>query len=253
MRDVEYVLDFTAKLGSQMLAAGANLERADDTMTRVCRSYQLCEISIFSLSRMIHISAKDGEENFASRQITVPPMDIHLEQLSRLNQLSRRVCSEKPAPETLGTLLAEAQHGDEYPKWLVLIGRLIAMSGIGVLSGGRLGDIIASDLICFVLFWAIDALTFTNINGIIQNMLCMFFAGMSAHFLIFVGLGSQYSVICITCAMMILPGIPLVNAARNLLCGNEMNGILEMIKALIETLAIVLGLGLSILLLGGSL
>ena len=50
---------------------------------------------------------------------------------------------------------------------------------------------------------------------------------------------------------MMIPGIPLVNAVRNLLCGNEMNGILEILKVLMETVAIVLGLVLSIYLFGG--
>lgn len=48
MTDIEYILDFAANLGGKMLSVGANLERVNDTMYRICRSYHLNSISIFS-------------------------------------------------------------------------------------------------------------------------------------------------------------------------------------------------------------
>ena len=252
MKDIEYILDFAMNLGSDMLEAGSNLERANDTMNRICLSYGLSEISIFSLNSIIQISAKSDEDDYTLRQIAVPSMDIHLERLSRLNQLSRRVCAETPAPCLLMDLLASAKEIKEYKTWEILLARLFAMGGMCVLFGGTLGDIIAADLIIACMFWLIRMLSYSNINNVIRNTMCMLFAGIAAHGLVFIGLGQQYSVISITCAMMLLPGIPLVNAARNFLCGNEMNGILESIKALIETLAIVLGLGISMYLFGGT-
>ena len=42
--------------------------------------------------------------------------------------------------------------------------------------------------------------------------------------------------------MLMIPGIPLVNAVRNLLCGNEMNGILQLAKVFVETLSLAMGI-----------
>ena len=52
---------------------------------------------------------------------------------------------------------------------------------------------------------------------------------------------------------MIIPGIPLVNAVRNLFCGNEMNGILQLMSVLLASLCLALGLTISYILLGGVL
>lgn len=79
----------------------------------------------------------------------------------------------------------------------------------------------------------------------------MWVSGTLGLLLVRFGIGEQYFSIIITSSMMMIPGIPLVNAVRNLLCGNEMNGILEILKVLMETMAIVLGLVLSIYLFGG--
>lgn len=253
MKEIEYVLEFAMTLGSHMLAAGANLERANDTMNRVCVSYGLTDVSIFSLNSIIQISARSEEDDYTMKQISVPSMDIHLEKLSRLNQLSRRVCTEKPSPLILQDLLTETEKIEEYPRRVIIVGRLAAMGAMCVLFGGGLSDIIASDLIIFVLYWIIEAFSYSSMNSIISNMLCMFFAGTAAHFLVWAGIGTHFSVICITCSMMLVPGIPLVNAARNLLCNNEMNGILEALKAFTQTIAIVLGLGVSIFVFGGTL
>ena len=252
MKDIEYILDFAMHLGSSMLVSGANLERANDTMTRVCRSYHLSDISIFSLNSIIQISARSEEDDYTIRQISVPASDLYLERLAALNELSRKVCNETPHPAALHGMLREAERCEGYPQWAILAGRIFAMGGICVLFGGTMGDVIASDLIVFALYWVLAAFSRSNINNVIKNMLCMMFAGLSAHGLMYFGIGTQYDVICVTCSMMLVPGIALVNAARNLLCGNEMNGILEAIKAFIETVAIVMGLGITMAVFGGN-
>lgn len=251
MNQVEYVLDFAAGLGSRMLYTGANLERVDDTMNRICISYGLKEISIYSLSSTIMISAKDENDTYGSRQVSVPPSGIHLEKLDRLNRLSRKVCSETPPPEALADILKEAEDVKEYTTPLVILGYLIAMTSLCVIFGGSFGDVMAADCITFALFWINRWLTKPNLNHIIVNTVCMWLAGTFAIFLVKLGIGEHYFTIIITNSMMMIPGIPLVNAVRNILCGNEMNGILEFLKVILETLAIVFGLVLSIYMFGG--
>lgn len=251
MNDVEYVLDFVVNLGNRMLGAGANLERVNDTMTRVCLSYHLKSISIYSLNSTIMISARSADGIYGSRHTTVQPASIHLERLNQLNRLSRTVCDETPAPSSLASLLDKTQSAEEYSIPKVILGYMIAMTSLCVIFGGTVMDVIASDCITFVLFWLIRWLSGRNLNRIVVNTLCMWIAGTLGLLLVRIGIGKQYFSIIITGSMMMIPGIPLVNAVRNLLCGNEMNGILEILKVLMETVAIVLGLILSIYMFGG--
>lgn len=253
MNDLEYILDFTVNLGGCMLNSGANLERVNDTMNRICLSYHLNTISIFSLSSTIILSAKSPDNVSATRQLSIPSTGIHLEKLRRFNELSRRVCSETPAPSSLAKLLQEADTIQEYSTVTVIIGYLIAMSCLCIMFGGSLLDVLAADLITIVLFWTIRLLTKPQLNHIITNILCMWIAGTLAIFLVKIGLGEHYFSIIITNSMVMIPGIPLVNAVRNLLCGNEMNGILEFLKVILETVAIVLGLLISIYMFGGTI
>ncbi|MGF0033890.1 threonine/serine ThrE exporter family protein [Bariatricus sp. SGI.154] len=251
MNDVEYILDFVAGLGSRMLYTGANLERVDDTMTRICLSYHLESISIFSLSSTIIVSARSAGGAYGSRQITVPPASIHLEKLNRLNCLSRRICAEKPEPAVLAGLLEEAEQVEEYSVLTVILGYLAAMTSLCVIFGGNILDIVAADCITVALYWIVRWLSRPNLNHIVVNTLCMWFAGTLAIVLVSLGIGEHVFSIIITSSMMMIPGIPLVNSVRNILCGNEMNGIIEFFKVILETIAIVLGLILSIYMFGG--
>lgn len=251
MDHIESILDFAVGLGSRMLYCGANLERVDDTMTRICRSYRLNSVSIFSLNSIIILSARTEEGAYASRQAAIPPASIHLEKLGRYNQLSRKVCMETPPPESLLELLQEAEEGTEYTNIQIILGYQAAMTSLCIIFGGNLKDVIAANIGTFVLFWIIRRLTGSNLNRIIVNTFSMWLAGIFAILLVKFGIGEHIFTIIITNSMMLIPGIPLVNAVRNILCGNEMNGILQIFKVLLETIAIVLGLILSIYMFGG--
>lgn len=47
MTQTNQILDFAARLGREMLVSGANLERVNDSICRVCESYDLREVSVF--------------------------------------------------------------------------------------------------------------------------------------------------------------------------------------------------------------
>lgn len=252
MNDIEYILDFAANLGCKMLSVGANLERVNDTMYRVCRSYQLDSISIFSLSSLITISAKSQTNQTGTRQVSVPSISNHLEKLNRFNQLSRKVCSERPAPKKLAQMLEDADNIKKSPLWTVILGHLLSMTSLCALYGGSFLDILAVDINTIILYWLGEYFDRRNINRIVVNTLCTWAAGTLALFYVWIGLGDNFFIIITTNSMMMIPGISLMNAVRNILCGNEMNGILEFLKVILESVAIVLGLIISIYMFKGQ-
>lgn len=252
MTDIEYILDFAAGLGCKMLSVGANLERVNDTMYRVCHSYHLHSISIFSLNSLIMISAKSEDDLSGTRQLSVHSYSNHLEKLNRFNQLSRKVCSQTPPPETLAQLLSDAENIKDFPTAVIIFGHLISMSTLCAMYGGSFSDIMAVCLSTFILYWLSEYIDRRKINRIVANALCMWTAGSLASLFIKLGIGQNYFIIVITNSLNMIPSISLVNAVRNVLCGNEMNGILEFLKVVLESVAIVVGLVLSIYMFGGN-
>lgn len=243
MQQIDYVLDFVVHMGREMLECGANIERVILSMERVCKCYNLREVSITALNTSISVSARVNQEEPAKiRQVTVPNNGIFLEKLRKLNTLLEKVCEEKPAPEDLEDMLYEALMVSGYSKWGTLLGYLLAMIGLcGIFEGG-IPEMVVVCISTTVLFAVSNYFAREKMNRIITNIVCMFLAGCIALFFTYIKFTDNLYAIIITNAFFLIPGIPMVNAMRNILCGNEMNGILEMLKVFLEVITIVAGL-----------
>lgn len=81
MKDIDYILNFAIEFGRKLLQSGASLERTTDSMQRICKSYQLKNVTLFALSSYLAISAEDAKGNRASKQLTIEGVGIQLTQL----------------------------------------------------------------------------------------------------------------------------------------------------------------------------
>jgi uncharacterized membrane protein YjjP (DUF1212 family) len=173
-----------------------------------------------------------------------------LERLRKLNNLAYQVCKEKPKPEKLEDMLYEAIMVQSYPNHILLLGYVIAMSCLCRIFGGGIRDILVADISTVVIFFVLNRLARENLNRIITNVACMFLAGVIALFFSYIGFAKNFYAIIITNAFYLIPGVPMVNAMRNILCGNEMNGIIELLKVVLEVITIVAGLAIAYMIFG---
>ncbi len=252
MNNLEDILNFCVNLARQMILAGANLERVHLAVEVICKAYHLRDISIFFLSSYISLGAYDSEGNYSSRQASIPPAGIHLEKLKSLNQLSYKVAEITPSPKVLDQMLERAMQVREYNTLIVLIGRICAMTCLSFMFGGSVREIFPIAMVTALMHFLMPLLENTGLDRIVVNALTMFISTMAALAFVRSGFSNNLAVILITISMIVIPGIPLVNAMRNLLCGREINGILQMLKIVIETLALGMGMYVAIAVFGGD-
>ncbi|MBQ6973040.1 MAG: threonine/serine exporter family protein [Synergistaceae bacterium] len=241
-RDIDYILEFCVSLSRSMIMSGANLERIHTAVMTVCRAYGLHEVSVYLLSSHMSVSAYDSEGNYSSRQISIHSSGIHLDRLRSLNQLSYKVAEIRPAPKTLSQMLDRAMNVGDYPELVVLGGKICAMLCLGVMFGATLWDAVPIVCVTALIHFLMGWLERSGLDRMLVNSLTMGAAASVALAFIYSGFNGNFAVIMITVSMLVIPGIPLVNAMRNLLCGNESNGILQMLKISVETMALALGI-----------
>ena len=251
MERIEYILDFCKELGKQMIASGANIERVNLTIERICHAYGLHDVTCANLSSRISISAKDENKLYAHRQTDVPPHSINLEKLKKLNNLAFDVCKDKPREDTLYDLLHGIKTND-FPWWVMMIGFLVAMMGLARIFCAGFTEILVVELNTLLLFGLSRALTKVHINKIITNFFSMFLCSLIAMGLYAAHFIDNFYIVVITNAFFLIPGIPMINCARNILCGNEMNGAIDLLKVLLEVCSIVAGVAAAYALLGGA-
>ena len=248
---VAEVVSFCVNLSRQMIIAGANLERVHLAINIICRAYNLHDVSIFLLSTHISLSAVDEYGNYASRQASIPPAGINLERLKSLNQLSYKVAEITPAAKVLNQMLDRACNVQSYGDILSLGGKLLAMSCLCFMFGGSFLDLIPVAGVTALIHYMMIIFEKTGLDRIVINILTMFIAASFATLFIYADLGNSLAAVLITVSMIVIPGIPLVNAMRNLLCGQEINGILQMLKIFVETMALGMGIYLALVVFKG--
>ena len=252
MNNLDDILSFCVNLARQMIVSGANLERVHLAVEVICKAYRLHDISIYFLSSYISLGAYDSEGHYSSRQASIPPAGIHLERLRSLNQLSYKVAEITPNPKTLMQMLDRAVQVREYNTLVVLLGRICAMSCLSFMFGGSVRELFPIAAVVALLHFLMPILENSGLDRILSNALTMCIAACAALMLVYSGFSNNIAVILITISMLVIPGIPLVNAMRNLFCGREINGILQLLKIFIETMALGMGMYVAIAMFGGE-
>ena len=250
MKDIDYVLDFCKELGKQMIASGANIERVDMSIRRICHAYGLHDVTCFNLTSRINISAKDADKNYAQRQTNVPPQVLNLEKLKKLNNLSYYVRDNTPDVKTLYDLLHDIKTND-FPWWVIMIGFMLAMAGLTRIFGAGPAELLITEVNTLILFGLSKLFGKIHVYKILTNFLSMFICTCIAVFFYAIGFVQNFYIVVITNAFFLIPGIPMINCTRNILCGNEMNGIIDLLKVILEICSIVAGLAAAYAVLSG--
>ena len=250
MERIDYILDFCKELGKQMIVSGANIERVNLTTEKICHAYGLHDVTCANLTTRISISAKDENKKYAHRQTDVPPQVINLERLKKLNRLSFFVKDNTPDPTTLYDLLHEVKSND-FPWWVMMIGYLVAMAALGRIFLAGPAELLIVEINTLVLFGLSKLFSRVHLNKIITNFISMSLCSLIATLFYMTGFTSNFFTIVLTNAFFLLPGIQMINCARNLLCGNEMNGVIDLLKVLLEVCTIVAGVAAVYAVFGG--
>ena len=253
MTNTDKVLEFSSKLGREMLVAGANLERVRLTILKICHAYDLQDVSLYSLNTFLSISALDPKTgSYHQRQVSIVIGDLNLERLRDLNDLSYKVVKEVPNVSTLDSLLDEVKN-DVYPWWIILLGFLLAMACLSRIFGATYKEMIIALLNTVIIYFLSMLFKKIKLNHIITNFVATFITGSITIFFYHIGFIGNFYVAVITSALYLLPGVQMVNSARNILCGNEMNGIIELLKVILEVVVIVAGIASAFFLFGSTL
>lgn len=253
-KETGVVLDYMLNLGKQMLGAGASLERTQDAIYRTCHAYGLVDVSLYALSSFLSLSVKNASGFSAHEQTTIPKSAIQMKKLDQLNSLSREVCATTPAPSHLLPMLTKACHVTPYPRWAVCLAQTAALLCLCGLFNGGLKELPAICLIvpiCNVVSWLITR-PGVDVGKVVNELLSAFIAGSLSMLYCRLVPGADVYILLITSAFMLIPGIPIINSVRNVMCGNEVNGAIELMKVVVETVTIVGGLVVSAAVFGGG-
>jgi len=250
---VEEVMDVALDIGERMLESGSAVNRVEDTVFRICDSYGLQNIEVFTLNSLSFVSAtaEDGRTITKTKRMRSYTTSLHQTEL--LNELSRYICSNQPSYEEIQAKKEELLAQDKDIGWMYLVGYILGTGSFTFYYGGVLRDSIATALISVFVFLLNRYGGRIKRNTLIYTVTATFLVGTFAILMVRLGIGVHVDKVIIGDIMLFIPGLAIVNAVRDMLYGDIMTGFFRLVEAILVAGAIACGIALSLVLLGGIL
>ena len=244
-------LDCAMDIGEQMLLCGAEVHRVEDCIERICHSFGAERVDVFIITSSMVLTLHDAEGNAYTQTRRINSVGTDFDKLDRLNQLSRKICSEKMSVDEIRKELHNIVNEKKYPLWVEYIMYALIAGAFTLFFGGTYIQALLSLLIgCAVRFMVLLSDRAVK-NAIFSKFLCSFF--ISAMALAFVKLGfvERTDEIIIGNIMTLIPGIGFTNALRDLFTGDSLAGTLRLLEAILCAVAIAGGYFLLVFITGG--
>lgn len=240
-------------IAEEMLVAGAEVSRIEDSVTRMCIAYGCDRVNVFVITSNIQVTMEDPNGEIITQIRRVIRNDTNFDRVDYLNDLSRYVCANLPSDEELHRKIDEVLERKQQPFYVGLISGAVIGASFAVFFGGNLSDALASGIVGLL-----TVLLNRRIGKFSQNPLAVvfavsFLAGLLSVLTVYLGIGEHTDKIMIGVIMLLIPGIALTNGVRDMLTGDIAAGMLRVANAVLIATAIACGFALSLFVTGGGL
>ncbi len=247
--EYDKLLNLGAELGQRLMASGAEIYRVEESVERVLAAYGL-KPQVFAIPNCLIVSVSTPEGHPITRMCRIPAHGTDIELLERCNDLCRRLCREA-LPVEEAQRLVDCLEGESrrFSPWVVLLGYGAAAAFFALFFGGRVWDSLSAALcglavgVC-ILFGR----PLTGSNLFFRTVVCSAVAASLAFFLVLAGMGQNLEAITIGTLMVLVPGMALTNAMREIMAGDIFSGLNRTAEVLLVATAIALGSALPLLL-----
>lgn len=220
------------EVGEMLLSSGAEISRVEETMARMGAAYGAEKTDVFAITTSIVVTMifKNGEMLTQTRRV-IPSGGTDFTRIEELNELSRRCCARPLSAEEL-TREVERIKKMSPGKAYFYGGSMLAVASLTMFFGGNMLDggvaAVAAILICLL------QKRFAPLCG--NNVIFNFFASWITGCLICI-LSMIFPVhvdkVIIGDIMLLIPGLALTNAVKNMLTGDTVSGTMRLAESVL--------------------
>ena len=235
------LLDLATDLGYELAMCGAETFRVEESINLVLRAYEI-EAEVFVIPNCMHISIEPIIGRPQTRMRRIGNHGNDLDGVERFTNVSRRICAEHPAPEIAAAWLKEAkQQKRNYSALLYYIGHFVSSVGFALMFGGTFTDAVLAGF-CGLIIGAVNRfMNLFNTNQFFQTLAAAFPMALIAYGLGALGLANNPDSVIIGALMLLVPGLLITNAMRDIIYGDTNSGINRLVQVLLIAVAIAFG------------
>lgn len=241
--DPEDILLLAADAARVVLQSGAETYRAEETAQAVCSALGGVEAECYATPTGIVLSFYGQDGHVRSIVRRVPTRGMNLERIARVNALSRDLYAGKL---DFDAAAAELDRIERLPGYSLPVSLAAAAVGTGfftLLFGGRWNDALVAAVVGSLLSRLTRALGRKSASSFFTNIV----GGAAAAFLCLgagrLGLTYNADTAIIGVIMLLVPGMAITNAIRDIIAGDLVAGVARGADAFISAAAISIGAG----------
>ena len=241
--DYNALLDLVAELGYHLAMCGAETYRVEDSINRICFAYGV-ESEVWAIPNCMTVSLRTDDGRHLTRMKRIGFHGNDLDSVEKYNSLSRRICAEKPELTLAAQWLAETNASKTYYKLpIYLLGNILGAAGFAVFFGGSLIDALCAGLCSVLLGLTEKFLSKFKTNPFFRTIACSFIMTAVAYITGVLGICDNTDMVIIGTLMILVPGLIITNAMRDIIFGDTNSGINRIVQVFLVAAAIALGTG----------
>jgi len=239
------VIEVALKAGETLLTGGAEIYRVEDTVIRICESYNV-DAECFVLPTGIFITVIDNEGNPVSFVRRIRKRTVNLEKVEKINSFSRSLQNNPVSYQEAMTGLNSIIGLEGYSYALKLLVAGITPFAYAMLFRGTLAEACASFVIGIVIYFIKEEITRTGIFEFFEN----FISGMAAGILSVLAIKlfpfmDLYRII-IASIIIMLPGLAITSAIKDALYGDIVSSMFRLTEAVFIAAAVGVGVAIAL-------
>jgi uncharacterized membrane protein YjjP (DUF1212 family) len=244
------VIDLALWAGQLLLQHGAETQRIEETVHRMGTGLGCDWMDILITSSGIVVTANSSGD-FRTKTRRVVSMGVNMSIIAEINQLSRRVArKEMDRFEVQRELRRISDLPHEYHRWTVVVLVGLSCAAFSRLFGGDSGAFAVTFVAASTAMFIRQVMQHRYFNPLLTVIFTAFIAGLIASSASVFGLSTAPQTALAASVLLLVPGVPLINAAEDLLKGYTITGTARGANGALISLCIALGLLLAIALTG---
>ncbi|MEG1475522.1 MAG: threonine/serine exporter family protein [Longicatena sp.] len=241
--DPNQLLDTVSYAGKLMIQSGAEIYRVEETMVRLCRSFEeVKDAESFVTPTGIMFSITISNTTY-TKILRVHSRGVDLNCIDQINDLSRRATTQSFSNEELALELKEIAQGKRYSFPVILFFGALSAAGFALFFEGSYLDGICAFFIGIVIklvSWLMEQREF---NSFFTNAIAAGMGAVCALLFHEIFKSTDVDIMIIASIMLLVPGLAITNALRDSVAGDYLSGVARMTEAFLVAIAIAAGIG----------
>lgn len=229
-------------IGEVLLCSGGEVNRVEDTIQRIGTAYGFTRVDIFTINNMMALTVHDTDGRIITQTRRIASTGVDLEKVAGANELSREICANPIPVDELKTKIDKvARDTVEYPVWARYLAYIIAAASFTVFFGGGWSEALISAVTSVILCTAVRMSVKLKVQPIIAILINSIIMTLVIAALTLAGKLASFDMIIMGNIMLLIPGLKLTTAIRDLITGDTVSGLMGICDALLRAFAIAIG------------